>query len=92
MRPTSPFPLLLLVFLVGCQPEPEKPNNDLKDAQVINQSLREELEDLKGERPPSVEGVDSRLGDLEDELNVINSENEALRREFEAFKKEYPLR
>jgi hypothetical protein len=85
-------PILLLgLTLSGCDGGSEQSAKDLKSSEVINRSLREELEQLKSNQLPSAEGLAARIGELEQEVNAVNQENQELRKEFEDYKKEFPL-
>ena len=84
--------MLVAALTSACDDGSAAKANELRKVERVNASLERELEELQEEPSEvSTKSLDARMTKLEDELNEVHSKNEALRTEFEEYKKEYPL-
>ena len=84
--------MLVALAISGCLQREDQVGRKLESAKVINESLKEELKQLKDAQTPSLEGLDARIGELQEEVATLKAENSELKKEFKEYKKKYPLR
>ena len=75
----------------GCGQKSEA-QRKLEAAELVRESMKEELKQLEAEQPPSPEVLDARIKLMREEIKALKDENTKLRKELGDYKRQHPLR